>query len=374
MKILHIFIILLIFSISNIYPKSEADKTGKIIINGTTSDFDAEADQILLSPDLSGRNHESESDSRWGSYNDIASIKVTWDAKNLFIGSDAIINGNNIIIYLDSGQSLGVSGAGSLISWKRKIIFENIKPDFFMASWDNNVFPQFWKIESPSGVTEKTFEISTSSFFNGAVKGSIESKIPWETLYGLGEGRVLPAAVLKITGVVTGGDNSSSPDSAPDTTEELPLSSDITATIDNYLIIPIDSDANGYPDMNINIRDVASVAVDTTSLKYQQLQIKDLRVKDRSFTPDNDGINDELDITYFITKDAKVSVRIFNIAGDLIHTYQKEAELTAGFQMIRWNGYNDSNIISRPGLYLVHIEAKASGVSVVRKIGAYLVN
>ncbi len=356
-----------------LFSKSEPDKTGKIIINGNTSDFNKEPDQILLSPELSGRNHESDYDSSWGCYNDISSIKLTWDNNNLYIGSDAVINGNNIIIYLDTGKNLGITTVDSLNSWKRKLNFENIKPDFFLASRDNNTFPQFWKIESSSGVTEKTFEISTAATFNGTVKGGIEARIPWHTLYILGEGKVLSGAVLKITGVITGGDDSSSPDSAPDTTEDLPQTSEYV-TIDNCIIIPIDSDCNGYPDMDVNIRDVSTIAVDTTSLKYQQLQIRDLIVKNRVFTPNNDEINDVLNISYILTKDAKVSVRIFNIEGDLIFTYQKDNNLTAGHQIIQWHGYNNDNILAVPGLYLIYIEAQASGISVVKKTGAYLVN
>lgn len=370
-KYLHFLIIFLILQIPCLFSKSEPDKTGKIQINGNTSDFNKETDQVLLSPELGGRNHESDYDSSWGCYNDISSIKFTWDENNLYIGSDAIINNNNIIIYLDTGKNLGITTVDSLNSWKRRLNFENIKPDFFLASRDNNAFPEFWKIESSSGVFN--IEIDTVATFNGTVGGGIEAKIPWHTLYILGERKVLSGAVLKITGVITGGDDSSSPDSAPDTTEDLPQSSEYV-TIDNCIIIPIDSDCNGYPDMDVNIRDVSTIAVNTTSLKYQQLQIRDLKVDPRVFTPNNDGINDVLNISYILTKDAKVSVRIFNIEGDLIFTYQKDINLTAGHQVIQWYGYKNDNILAVPGLYLIHIKAHASGISVVKKTGCYLVN
>lgn len=367
------FFITFFISIS-LFAKSEADKSSKIFIDGKTSDFDAESDQVILAPHLSGRNKESEADSRWGSYIDINTIKITWDTDYLYIATDGILNGNNTIMYLDTGLGLGVSSAGGFSAWKRRLLFENIKPNYFLATWDNNYYPQFYKINSASSVSEKTAEISARSSFNSTVKGSMEAKIPWDTLYSLGVGRVASGATLKILGVIVGGDDTSAPDSAPNTTSYLPSDSDEYANIDNYIILPVDSDNDGYADLGKSIRTIASIAVDTTSLKYQNLEIRELKVDNRAFTPNDDNINDELEIYYFLTKNATVSTRIYNISGDLIYTYQKSVDLTAGYQMIQWNGYNNNRIKANPGLYLIHIEAMSSGVTVVRKVGAYLVN
>jgi len=354
-----------LFSISETYKNN-------ITIDGNTSDFDKESDQIILSPELPGKFYESDSDSKWGSYNDINNIKITWDSGYLYIGIDGIIYNNNMILYFDIDENSGISDVNSINNWKRKIKFKNFTVNFFAATGDNNTSPQFWQVASDGTTTDISDNIKSAATFSGSIKGGMELKIPWTTLYNRGWGEISTNAVLKLVGVVTGGDDSSGPDSAPDSSEEMPVNSSDLATLDNYLIIYLDKNSDGKPDIGVNIRNNCDVAIDITSLKYQPLNIVNINIENQVFTPNNDGINDTTKINYYLTKDAIVNVKVFNLKGDLIYSLQNDISLTKGEQQIEWNGYNNKNVVVSPGLYIIYIKATTMGVSRVKKIAVYV--
>lgn len=371
-SIIFLSIFSLLFS-EPVISKSADDKSGQIIIDGVTSDFDIEGDQILLSPDLTGMYYESDNDSKWGSENDISRIKLSWDRKYLYIGVDGICNGNNIILYIDTGQNKGVSDVSLLSDWRRKFSFDGMKPDFFLTGSDRNENPTFWEINNENSVSEKTAEIVSKASFQGSIKGSMEAKIGWNILYAMGDYNVSTNSVLKIVGVVTGGDDSSGPDSAPDNSDGMELVWSEPVELDNFLIVPVDNDGDGFPDIGINIRERTTVAINVTGLKYQPLKIENITVENSSFSPNNDGVNDEVIITYHLSKDAKVTVKFFGLDGKSVYVFQNEAPLTAGVQTINWNGYDSSGVKQPSGLYIVYIKAKASGVSCVRKVPVFLI-
>ncbi|MDD5066349.1 MAG: hypothetical protein PHF84_04820, partial [bacterium] len=190
----------------------------------------------------------------------------------------------------------------------------------------------------------------------------------------LGTGRVPAGTQLKITGCVSGGSDSTAVDSIPDSSVSHPTEWDEIATLDNYAIIPLDTDTDQLPDMNADIRARCLIAIDTTSLKYQPLQIMDISIKNKAFSPNGDSINDETCVTYYLTKDAVADVDICDLDGSLIKTIRKGSELTAGYQSVIWDGNDQKGIIQPPGLYVIMIRVQASGVSVVKKIGVYLIN
>ncbi len=357
-----------------LFAKSAEYKTD-IVIDGSLTDFEGARDQIILSPDLIGKFYESDSDSKWGSYNDINAIDITWDSGYLYLGVKGIINDNNMIIYIDSDENKGVNDVSELNNWKRNIKFKGIKPDFFIATWDKNTAaPQFWEIVNSESASDRSSDITGAVTFNGTVSGAMEVRIPWTTIYNSGWGNISTNAVLKITGVVTGGDDSSGPDSAPDSSVDMPVDSTQEAVLDNYLIIYLDKDSNGKPDIDVDIREQSDVAIDITSLKYQPLNIVNIDIVNQSFSPNDDGINDSVTINYSITKDSEVTIGIFDIDGKLIYEVCNDLSLTKGVQQFSWDGYDKNNVKADPGLYIVYIKATTQGVSVVKKVGVFLIN
>ena len=99
------------------------------------------------------------------------------------------------------------------------------------------------------------------------------------------------------------------------------------------------------------------------------------RVFPNSFTPNGDGINDRLDISYTIlrvTSPVRVSVEIFDLSGSLVReVYAGEDPL--GEYSHAWDGRDRSNKLVPPGLYLYRIvvdvhsgqETKSGVLSVV---------
>jgi len=348
-------------------------KSGTIVIDGVTADFSQESDQILLSPDLTGVYYESDNDSKWGANNDISSIQVTWDRNYFYVGVDGVCENNNIIVYFDTGENNGISDVSSLSSWKRKIDFEVIKPDYFIVASDKNNSPQFWKILSSTSAEDKSASVISSATFNGGIKGAMESRIGWDMFYGLGNYNVATNAVMKIVGVVVGGDDTSGPDAAPNASGTMPTDSSKFVTVDNYLIVPLDNNSDGLPDIGANVRGRTSVAIDINSLKYQPLFIGNMHILNQSFSPNGDGINDDVTLNYLLSKDANVAVRIFNISGEAVYDFQKSAKLSAGVQSIKWDGLNNRGIRQNQGIYIVYIQAESSGVSVAKKVPVFII-
>ena len=75
------------------------------------------------------------------------------------------------------------------------------------------------------------------------------------------------------------------------------------------------------------------------------------------FTPNGDGINDQIDIVYNIlalTKPGAVDVRLYDLSGRLVHTLQ-QAVLRNGRYALSWDGRKDSGQLVSPGVYLLGV-------------------
>jgi flagellar hook assembly protein FlgD len=64
--------------------------------------------------------------------------------------------------------------------------------------------------------------------------------------------------------------------------------------------------------------------------------------------------NPETMINFYIPEDNYVEVNIYSIKGEKVKTIYK-GELDFGYQSIRWNGKNDSDISLSSGIYIVSL-------------------
>ena len=80
-----------------------------------------------------------------------------------------------------------------------------------------------------------------------------------------------------------------------------------------------------------------------------------------AITPNGDGVNDELLITYDIvnlTHAAPVSVKAYDLAGRLVKEIYYGLDSSGRYQKV-WDGTDDDRQKMGPGIYLVHLEIEA---------------
>lgn len=241
------------------------DLSGRIRIDGFTSDFTDSESVFGNNPD--GTPQEASDDSKWGVNDDINQIRITWDARYLYLAGEGKIWSNNMILFIDSVQGQGLARMDSLNSWRRNFFFDSdpvngFQPDLFLATWDGNTAPRL--ITQIRGQTVEddvpgALFSAAATFSQGNSGRAMEAAIPWSTVFlaqaGLGVREtlvtvggvsdttaILPrGAKIRICGVITGGgDGSGGPDAAPDNVEGLSSDAGAAAVIDNYATIDLD--------------------------------------------------------------------------------------------------------------------------------------
>ena len=262
------------------------DLSARMHIDGYTNDF-VDGDESVFGIDpRSGLPQESHTDSYWQN-NELYQIRITWDARFLYLGVEGICWGNNIILLMDTVPGRGLSDMTSLNSWRRNFSFDpfgrypgdEFLPDVFGATWDTNLYPHFLTQTGTNTVDDHLVgpEFSAaSSFSNGATGRAMEFAIPWRNVFaglagGTGTGtrdtvigtptgvdtlRRMPLGVhsIKLAAVLTGGgDGSSGPDVAPDNLRGTSKDGNGNVLVDNYALIDLDENddtgtGNGGPD------------------------------------------------------------------------------------------------------------------------------
>jgi|CXWL01.1.fsa_nt_gi hypothetical protein len=259
------------------------DLTNRMTIDGFSSEFEFNEALFGINDDFvrDGRPcveggdppcppEESPQDSQWGFFNDVNQIKVTWDARFLYVAVDGISSGNNIILFFDVTRANrtdlgpGIPDLVNVNAWRRNITFANgFAPDFFLATWDGNATPQMWTYSNPRVVNQVSgSSFGTAATFSSNAQGrSMEAAIPWRVLFQRDSTLVssayadtvpvIPAGfdTLRLAACLTAGaDGTGSPDSAPDNFSGFQVDGNAPATVDNYVILPLDRlDAGGLP-------------------------------------------------------------------------------------------------------------------------------
>ncbi len=94
----------------------------------------------------------------------------------------------------------------------------------------------------------------------------------------------------------------------------------------------------------------------------------DLEVGSRAFTPQGDGVNDQLSIQYTlfrVQQASEVKVGIYALDGRRVWQAQPEAQ-AAGRHTAHWDGRDGAGQLVGPGIYLVRVEVETDKGSEIR--------
>ena len=92
------------------------------------------------------------------------------------------------------------------------------------------------------------------------------------------------------------------------------------------------------------------------------------------FTPNGDGINDELSVNYTviqISEPKPIIIAIYDLSGALVRTLA-DRDQTGGIYTETWDGKNDAGEAVPPGNYIVFLVVK-SGIGNIERVGAIAV-
>ncbi|MCD4817521.1 MAG: hypothetical protein K8S23_02390 [Candidatus Cloacimonetes bacterium] len=367
----NIFLIFFCCLIFNLVSETAPNLSSRIEIDGYSDEFIN--DEVMLVDSL-GNTLESDNDSYWGEHNDIKQIKITWDQDFLYLAVDACSWDNNVILFIDIYDDYGIEDMTSLNAWARKFYFFNFNPDFFLATWDKNENPQFWKMtEGSSSIAEQVPEITTKATYDSGQLGrSMEAKIPWETLYYVGSAwnRTLENyPSIKIAALITTGEDfTGGPDVAPDNLGDMSEDSGKMLDIDNYLEFIIDEDGDGNPDIGISPNSwnrISYFAIPQTFIPKNISMGKITFPNGKVLNPYD--LTSPFEVQISPNRDSIFNAIVYNIKGKEIKNLPKCSNENCKWF---WDGKDKNGKIVPFGFYLVQV---ASGNKENSKIEAFSV-
>jgi len=280
-------------------------------------------------------------DSAWTSSNEIDRLLVQWDVDFLYLAIDGQVDGNSWILYLDvdPASGNGETDLTGINAWERGATFTapGFGADFQYAAYQHQSIydgDSFWRLDSPTVATDLSGSVETAFdafHLNGTASGS-EIAIPWNVLYGLGDGVVPVGAEISLVASVCWDpepDGELGGDSAPSNlAAALPI-------LDNAWTVVVDADGNGRPDGT-----GVSPAPDTP-----RTGMKLLANVPNPFNPST-----TLRFEVPGTGSAQVDVAIFDLRGRRIAGLV-EGFLPAGPASVVWTGRTDSGRSVAAGTY-----------------------
>ena len=88
--------------------------------------------------------------------------------------------------------------------------------------------------------------------------------------------------------------------------------------------------------------------------------IADVALAPNPFTPNGDGVNDEVQISFSLFRvqvERPLAIRVFDLSGRRV--WEQTESIAGGAQQLSWDGRDDLGNTVRPGLYLCQIEVEA---------------
>ena len=215
-----------------------------IAIDGNIDPVEWAAAQVL--PDSN--------DSAWTASNEIDRLLVRWDQDYLYLAIDGQVSANSWLLYLDvdPGSGNGQTDLTAIDAWERGASFTapGFAPDFQYGCYQHqSVYDSdgFWQLLSPTATQDRSGEIQSAfdSYHTFGDASGSELAIPWNTLYGLGQGAVPAGAQIALVASICWDPEPSGElggDVVPNN-----LAAALPA-VDNAWTLTVDADGNGIPD------------------------------------------------------------------------------------------------------------------------------
>ena len=132
-----------------------------------------------------------------------------------------------------------------------------------------------------------------------------------------------------------------------------------TRLVQNASVIDLDLGSSAFPGLWQDVEPAArrSNIVLLPDLMNSELLIDDLRFSNRIFTPNGDGINDELTLSFVLLKADGVEplIQVLDMSGRVVTRLR--GELTGPSRHFVWDGHDAANRLVAPGIYLYQIDA-----------------
>ena len=91
----------------------------------------------------------------------------------------------------------------------------------------------------------------------------------------------------------------------------------------------------------------------------------DIEVKNKIFTPNGDGINDDMAVSFSLMRvkaSTPLQVQIYDLGGRLVHQLREEY-ITTGRHSVVWTGVDASGALVPPGIYVLRVDTKVDSKS-----------
>jgi len=291
-------------------------------------------------------------DSQWTAANEIDRLRFTYDDRYLYLAIDGRVQGNSWLLYIDKdpGSANGQTDLTAISAWERGATFTapGFRPDFQYGCYQHqSVYDgdSFWELASPTLAVDRSGEVLMAFDSQHAYgdEGGSEIAIPWNTLYGLGEGIAPQGAQIAIVASicwdpepngVLGGDV---------------VPNNVAATlpaVDNCWTFPIDVGTDGRP--------VWYALVDVPAAPDAGLR---LAAAPNPFNPAT-----EIRFALPAGGPAPYSLAVYDLRGQRVRLLAA-GELPAGEHAVRWDGADDAGRPVASGGYVCVLESRGRRAS-----------
>ena len=134
-----------------------------------------------------------------------------------------------------------------------------------------------------------------------------------------------------------------------------------TRLVKNASVIDLDLGSSSFPGLWQDVEPAArrSNVVLLPDLMNSDRLIDDLKFSNRIFTPNGDGVNDELTLSFVLLKADSVEphIQVLDMAGRVVARLSGES--TGPSRRFVWDGRNGTGQSVAPGVYLYRIDANA---------------